>query len=246
MFTRCPHCQTVFRVSEDQLQAADGDVRCGNCRAVFSGRTHLIESPGAPAEAGGPTPTHAQPSERRPPHAPHAPVPEMLVDDLAAAARPRSIWSAVGWTATVAGLMVLLVGQILFFMPDELVRYPALRPAVMKLCGALGCRVSLPRELDKLRIRGRSVGPDPQDEGVLLIRVTFANMADHPQPYPVLQVQLSDVHGQLVAMRRFRPKEYLAEPVDATSPMPPDMPTRVRLRVVKPQTEVTNFEFEFL
>ena len=35
MFTRCPHCQTVYRVTPSQLNAADGRVRCGHCGTVF-------------------------------------------------------------------------------------------------------------------------------------------------------------------------------------------------------------------
>lgn len=32
----CPHCQTVFKVSDENLRAADGFVRCGICKEVFN------------------------------------------------------------------------------------------------------------------------------------------------------------------------------------------------------------------
>jgi predicted Zn finger-like uncharacterized protein len=35
MFTRCPHCDTVFRVTPQQLQVSSGQVRCGRCEKVF-------------------------------------------------------------------------------------------------------------------------------------------------------------------------------------------------------------------
>jgi len=35
MFTRCPHCDTVFRVTPQQLQVSSGQVRCGRCEQVF-------------------------------------------------------------------------------------------------------------------------------------------------------------------------------------------------------------------
>lgn len=41
MQTRCPHCQTTFRVSEAQLNAAKGKVRCGKCQQVFNAREHI-------------------------------------------------------------------------------------------------------------------------------------------------------------------------------------------------------------
>jgi len=35
MYTRCPHCDTVFRVTPQQLQVSSGQVRCGRCEEVF-------------------------------------------------------------------------------------------------------------------------------------------------------------------------------------------------------------------
>ena len=36
MQTICPHCQTVFKIADEQLKAADGYVRCGICKEVFN------------------------------------------------------------------------------------------------------------------------------------------------------------------------------------------------------------------
>lgn len=36
MQTQCPHCDTRFRVTENQVNAADGFVRCGICQGVFN------------------------------------------------------------------------------------------------------------------------------------------------------------------------------------------------------------------
>ena len=32
----CPHCQTIFRITNTQLKAANGSVRCGSCLQVFN------------------------------------------------------------------------------------------------------------------------------------------------------------------------------------------------------------------
>lgn len=45
--TRCPACATRFKVSEAQLEARDGLVRCGRCETVFNAREHLL--PGEPS-----------------------------------------------------------------------------------------------------------------------------------------------------------------------------------------------------
>ena len=36
MQTHCPHCETQFRVTETQINIADGYVRCGICKEVFN------------------------------------------------------------------------------------------------------------------------------------------------------------------------------------------------------------------
>lgn len=40
--TRCPKCETRFRVTDAQLSVASGKVRCGNCMAVFNAVEHQI------------------------------------------------------------------------------------------------------------------------------------------------------------------------------------------------------------
>jgi len=47
MVTRCPACATLFRVVPQQLQARQGQVRCGRCTTVFDGFKGLATLPGA-------------------------------------------------------------------------------------------------------------------------------------------------------------------------------------------------------
>lgn len=45
MVTRCPGCNTLFRVTPQQLQARKGKVRCGRCMLVFDGFKMLAAMP---------------------------------------------------------------------------------------------------------------------------------------------------------------------------------------------------------
>ena len=47
--TQCPHCRTSFRVSQAQLAAAHGAVRCGACLHVFNAAEQLFGPRGAAA-----------------------------------------------------------------------------------------------------------------------------------------------------------------------------------------------------
>lgn len=54
--TKCPHCGSSFRISNDQLAAKGGSVRCGSCLQVFRADQHLVGSP-APAPSPAPQST---------------------------------------------------------------------------------------------------------------------------------------------------------------------------------------------
>lgn len=45
MYTSCPECGTVFRISTHDLRVADGYVRCGHCSATFSAIATLTDEP---------------------------------------------------------------------------------------------------------------------------------------------------------------------------------------------------------
>jgi predicted Zn finger-like uncharacterized protein len=60
MITRCPLCRTAFRVTDGQLGAAGGLVRCGACTHVFQGKQHLVSADtGLPERAADDRPVEA-------------------------------------------------------------------------------------------------------------------------------------------------------------------------------------------
>jgi predicted Zn finger-like uncharacterized protein len=44
MLTQCPNCRTLFRVKPEQLEIADGKVRCSQCNQVFNALIRLRKS----------------------------------------------------------------------------------------------------------------------------------------------------------------------------------------------------------
>jgi len=62
VYTQCPQCQTLYRVTADLLRAARGQVQCGRCADVFDALTFLVEDEAiegpaeAPAELSGDAP----------------------------------------------------------------------------------------------------------------------------------------------------------------------------------------------
>src|SRR5690606_27760752 len=50
--TRCPDCNTTFRITPEALGKAAGQVRCGRCACVFDAYTALMEHDTAPERTG--------------------------------------------------------------------------------------------------------------------------------------------------------------------------------------------------
>ena len=56
MRTRCPACQTLFRISSEQLRARQGMVRCGHCRHTFNALDTLDTEPAVSIASPTPAP----------------------------------------------------------------------------------------------------------------------------------------------------------------------------------------------
>lgn len=81
--TRCPACETVFKVVPDQLKVSSGWVRCGRCSEVFDAATHMLSSARGQAMAAPPrrhvfeTGQVTPPRAISTPQAPPLPAPEV-------------------------------------------------------------------------------------------------------------------------------------------------------------------------
>jgi len=133
------------------------------------------------------------------------------------AARRTKPWV---WVVASLLLLALLLAQTGYFLRDTLVsRLPQTRPAVEQACAALGCTLSLPKNLALLQV----VGSDLQTEarGRLKLVLTLGNRADQAQAWPVLSLTLTDQRNRPLARRSFAPSEYLDDPQRIAAGIPP-------------------------
>lgn len=114
MITRCPACQTVFRLRPEQLHARGGEVRCGHCFHPFNALENTVEvrdvlriegtpidyldfaspEPGLGGKLGLDATRKRGPETRRPSS------PE-IVPDAAVEARMATLWAALRTPTTV-------------------------------------------------------------------------------------------------------------------------------------------------
>ena len=70
LFTRCPECDTTFRVTDETLKKANGQVRCGRCASVFNAYAELHDPARSRTSRSS---RRAAPREVRRPHRPPQP-----------------------------------------------------------------------------------------------------------------------------------------------------------------------------
>ena len=88
MVTRCPSCNTVFRVTPQHLQAHQGKVRCGRCMLVFDGFKGLATLPDQAGAERQPPPAAAAPAQPAVPETPVV-VPEVPAPEVTEASSPQ-------------------------------------------------------------------------------------------------------------------------------------------------------------
>jgi hypothetical protein len=98
---------------------------------------------------------------------------------------------------------------------------------------------------DKIKMLNHNVFTHPIESGVLLISASIENTAETDQPYPLLEVRLTDSKSNIVALRRFEPTEYL----DNYQPgmlIKKKQTSNLKLKIKDPGNQATRFQFDFL
>ncbi len=275
MYVQCPSCETTFRVTTRDLTHADGLVRCGQCLEVFNGldRLRALQPDEDPATHGAEiTESDAEFADDE--NAPQLELgveevvlaeasplptgesfedsesvePETLIEsELAAAAEPpRHPGRTLAWGLLNLVLILGLGLQYVYADRRELFRYPELQPWLERLCGLADCDLPPRRDTSRIELLNRNVYSHPNVGDALMITATLVNTAPHAQPFPLVQLSLSDLQGQIVALRRFRPPEYLSDDSMAEAPMEPGVPTTLTLEIRDPGSHALAFEFDFL
>jgi predicted Zn finger-like uncharacterized protein len=257
MYTRCPTCQTYFRVSREQLQASSGQVRCGRCQVVFDAFATLSAQPPNAARTRAGTTPPASSEDTVAPASPSATAHEASAFADEAPARSSGVAASQDhdevltlpddlfgsgvavqeagrrwpWALGI-GLLVLLLGmQALFFFGSEVVAsVPSWRPALAQACDWLGCRFPLARIPDQLFIDASDMQVlNPAHAGEVLLTATIRNRASVPQELPLLEVTLTDASNQTAARKVFYPAQYLDKTQEQPASVGPNQEILVKL-----------------
>jgi predicted Zn finger-like uncharacterized protein len=240
--TQCPECRTRFKVTDAQLDAHDGLVRCGHCHDVFNAREHLhddepspqlslpidIETPANEPDIA-PIPEVREPGEEPTTLAQQVQFVEELTDEVPELPPRKPNWAGV----FIALLLTLaLLAQASYHFRVELgARLPGLKPLLTQYCALLACTVALPQKAELIVIESSELESDPDHSNIVTLHVLLHNRAPYAQAYPSLELTLTDLQDQTVARRVFRPADYLTRGADLSRGAAANRDLEIRLRL---------------
>jgi predicted Zn finger-like uncharacterized protein len=230
--TQCPECATRFKVSDVQIQAHNGLVRCGRCHNVFNASEHLHdEEPSRQlslligldatndtagrddAKAGTLTTAFSNPSAKYflPPERLNAletqeQVVDELTDEVGKPSRTRRWFSVL---TLLLLTMTLLAQAAYFFRVDLAARLPGLKPLLSRYCLLLDCTIALPHKASLMAIESSELESDPNHGNHVTLHVLLHNHAEYAQALPNLELTLTDTQDHAIARRVFLPIDYV-------------------------------------
>jgi predicted Zn finger-like uncharacterized protein len=217
--TRCPTCQTAFRVTSEQLETANGMVRCGKCIGVFNAPEHQLITPieqSTEIKSTEPDLLSDQQQTRESEEEQALPRLTALIHNefteqqvkSEPSNRLRFLFSRL--TAVALGAL-LLAGQSVYFFSAELSRNQDYRQIMINSCHYIGCEIDSYRDLNQLSINTFIIQTHPTQSGAVVVDMLIENTARFRQPYPRIKVRFEDLQGQLIGQRTFSPEEYIAQ-----------------------------------
>jgi predicted Zn finger-like uncharacterized protein len=244
MYTRCPKCELVYRVNAPMLAHARGLVQCGGCNRSFSALSFLFDE-WPTGKAKGPAkgndaapPTLSKPSKKPKPK-----------DDGAAESK-QAIEKAnqrnhQNWVRAAIVILTLTIVNAGWTFREPIKRFTALGGWLNPSGDSQIVDGALLKDSAQIQLVSRDMHTHPTRSGILVLSLTFVNLAQYAQSYPEMEITLLDATNQQVAKRRFPPADYLRTGTDTSSGLATDVYLPVLLELGDPGEQAVGFEIAF-
>jgi hypothetical protein len=156
----------------------------------------------------------------------------------------RDETTAPFWKILAAPLILALLVQVVHHYRADLARHPQIGAPLQSIYGALGLTLRPDWNLHAYEVRQWGVIADPTQPGTLKVRASVKNLADFPQPYPLLKLVLEDRWGDQVRAREFDPAEYLDPGTASNRMLAPAQQTNASVAIVDPGPDAEGFRFD--
>ena len=245
MYTRCPQCKTVHPLSAALVAHARGLVRCGQCGRAFSALSFLFDDWPA-GEVHGP----AKGPNAAPPIL--GPVkPDHDNSDNATAGNeevvePANTLKTLAWAMATVVLVLLTVANTAWTFREPLMKYPLVNTWLTKTGWLQVEENGLLKDPRQIQLVSRDIHAHPTRSGILVLNLTFVNLAQRKQVFPELELTLLDGANQAVARRRLKPADYLRPGAVINTSLAADVYLPVLLELGDPGEHAVGFEIRFL
>jgi predicted Zn finger-like uncharacterized protein len=251
--TTCTHCNSVFRINIEQLDAARGQVRCSQCMQVFNALINLENYSGQPILE-----THDAEQELEV-SSDHNTEPslfskEKINNEETSLSLREAMYGddhksdqslkPVLWAVGILLLIIISTIQVIYYQRYQLISSSQYQQQILNLCQLLPCDSNRFSNPSQIRMVERNVFSHPTQKKALMITGSFINDAPFEQSMPDLLISLSDVKGNLIANRQFTAEEYLID--KSRHSLAPGRSTQFKLEIVDPGTDALTYEFEFV
>lgn len=224
MLTQCGHCRAVFRVRAAHLVVARGHVECGACGQVFYALDRLGDEPAVAALGTAPpvapiveAPITIAPRDTAEPAlaGPALLDPQPAPDVDASGQRKRrraAVRAERRWGGIARILLFAFAAQVAWAARESIwPRFPVLVAPLRAQCEQWNCAALLRLPSPRVAVLDESLRAHPARADALLWNATLQSAESHPVPLPSLELRLERADGTPVAVRRFAPRDYLAD-----------------------------------
>lgn len=245
MFTRCPQCKTVHQLTAATVSHARGLVQCGQCGRSFSSLSFLYDDwPSGEAHRPSSEPDAVLPilgrASKTDTNA------EKATADDGEPDPPKANPTRLAWLIATTLLVLLTFANIAWTFRGPLLDTPRIN-TWMKQAGWLQVeQQDLLRDPQNIQLISRDMHTHPTRSGILVLSLTFVNLAERSQVFPELEITLMDASNQPVAQRQFRPEDYLRPGADTKAGLATDVYLPVLLELGDPGETAVGFEIRFL
>jgi len=244
MYTRCPKCNAVYRVNADVLSHSRGLVQCGGCNRSFSSLSFLFDewpsgkAKGPATGADAVPPLLAKPSRKPEPQ-------DDAIAESHAALKSASQRSHKVWATVTAMLVILTVANASWAFRDQIKQHTPLGSLFEQANDPQIELGGLLRDPQQIQLVSRDMHTHPTRSGILVLSLTFVNLAQEVQVYPEMEITLLDATNQQVAKRLFQPADYLRSGSDTSLGLDTDVYLPVLLELGDPGEQAVGFEIQF-
>lgn len=258
MYTQCSSCSTWFRITPEQLRAAEGMAKCSQCGTLFNAVEGLSTQPPADelAKQQGRSGDQTAPKQtlkkaRTSDDAAATQLtgsPRIVIDDEYIDAEPphkHKQWHDLGWALLSAAAVFGLVVQFFYWTHDRHTPGSTMYSVSNMVCRHLGCDMDNPKNVKEIKLIKLTHTYHPQHQDGLFINGFVLNEAEFAQEFPTLRILLRDENENDIGARDFYPHEYIADKdnVDVDSKLPVGQPVRFVLELVDPGKKAVGINF---